>query len=294
MLEALILKGCLDLGQVNADIKNLFFGLLMSSPAISSPRNHFPTQLGRYDYDLIYTGMNLADVHLEFKEFSLQDFPEANESLQMLLRQHQEHELYTMEFGFDVKDSDIVGQAVGAIYKDAVFRTIGVFENGRIRPVYSMMDANKNETNDTIHTFYDRQRFSVVMQDEQFNDICSDVYDMRTFQKILDPLCIVLELITRTPRITDSRVDVGLFYNQNAPRHLFPVVLELVQESAEYKGEIELPSGVFLADMSVKVRNEYVLNGTTLVPNIKYKLFLKPNSGLTSYAPGWARTEIRE
>lgn len=303
MLEALILKVGMELGGLSANenkLRTLITGLLMSSPALISERSHFPTGLGRYDYDLVYTGLSLADVHLEFKDFAQQDFPSMcnNLLLQRLLRQHQGRELYTMEFGFDVKDTAIIENTVGSFYKDAVFRTIGVFEDGRIRPVYSMMDANKNQANDTIHTFYDRSSSTVIMQNEGFEEICSDTYERETFTKILDPLSIVLELITRQPQISDEELDIGLFYNQNAPTHLFPVTLRLVQEGnrrqIEYHGEIELPAGVFLADSSILVRNEYVVTDTTLVPNIKYRLFLRPNSGLTSYAPGWARTEIRE
>lgn len=307
MLEALILKGWLELSGFNTNeqqIKNMIAGLFVSSPALRVKRNNFPTGLGRYEYDLIYLGINLADVHLEFKKFSINDFLELrnNELLQNLLRQHQREEMYTMEFSFNITKGGIVETAVSRFYNDATFKTIGVLEEGKIRPIYSMMNANENQRNDTTHTFYDRQNYQVTVQDANYNEICLDTFERNVFQKILDPLCIVLELITRQPKISDDEINIGLFYTPKFSGHLFPVILDLIPEvndttgRIDYQGQIELPLGAFLADNSILVKNEYNLssNGITLLPDVRNRLFLKPNSGITSCAPGWARTESRD
>src|SRR3989338_516525 len=108
MLEVLVLSGCLNLNiptPFNKDVRKLLAGLLVAAPAFSSREtSSFTTPLGIYEYDLVYTHLNIADVYLKFKQFEANDLPECartSELLQRILADNQS-QLYTMEFGFNV------------------------------------------------------------------------------------------------------------------------------------------------------------------------------------------------
>ena len=302
MLEALVLSGCLNLNvpaPINKGVRNLL-GLLVAAPAFSSSTtSSFPTPLGVYNYDVAYQGINIADACLKFKEFETTDLSgcaSSNELLQRIIAGYQGSQLYTMEFTFNVADTPFIGAMIKRFYDNAMFKTIGVMENDRVRPLFSMMDAIEEDRHDITFTLYDRRNNRVVMQNQDCEEICSDTFEPEVFRNILDPLSIVTELITRKPRVGDATIRLGSFYTERTQGHLFPVELRLVREDRRHYGEILLPSGVFLEQDSVLVRTEYSVEegGRILVPNIRNSLLLKPASGIASYAPGWAETIIRE
>ncbi|PIN80154.1 hypothetical protein COV11_04525 [Candidatus Woesearchaeota archaeon CG10_big_fil_rev_8_21_14_0_10_30_7] len=260
--------------------------------------------LRRYDYDIIHDKileLDLGDASINVKQFELADFSEyynvddISGKLSHLLRNYSMNELYTMEFNFDITD-DIIGSVVEHWYDDALFKSVTVVEDGRVRPLFHVASLNPGDSSESElkFVFYDREDFTVEFYDENMTLVGFDNYDEQIFKDILDPLSLIAELDSKQPNFGDRTLYVGKFYNTNGDRdnRLFDVNLKLINDHG-WKGEICLPPKVFLKQ-SMYVRIEYNKQGTKLVPSVTNKMFLKPATGITSFVPGWAYTKYKE